>query len=65
MQEYCGEAAILVNNRNHETLGDELIHLFKDETLRNQMSEAAVERAKFYPQKENAVKLWQVLTNEA
>jgi glycosyltransferase involved in cell wall biosynthesis len=65
IQEYCDKAAILVNERSHEAFGDELIRLFKDETLRNQMSEAAVERAKFYQQKENAVKLWEILTNQA
>ncbi len=65
MQEYCGKAAILVNERSHEAFGDELIHLYKDETLRNQMSEAAVERAQFYQQKENAAKLWQLLINQA
>ncbi len=65
MQEYCGKAVILVNERSHEAFGDELIHLYKDETLRNQMSEAAVDRAQFYQQKENAAKLWQLLINQA
>jgi len=65
MQEYCGKAAILVNERSEEAFGEELIHLYKDETLRNKMSEAAVERVQFYQQKEIAVKLWQVLTNQA
>ena len=64
LQEYCGNAAIQVNERGYEAFGDALIHLFKDETLRNQMSEAAVERAKFYQQKEIAVKLWQALANQ-
>src|SRR6476660_8812717 len=65
MQEYCDKAAILVNERSEEALGDELIRVYKDETLRNQLREAAVARAQSYKQKENASKLWEVLINQA
>jgi hypothetical protein len=35
--------------------------LYKDETLRNKMSEAAAEKTKLYNQKDHAEKLWQLV----
>jgi glycosyltransferase involved in cell wall biosynthesis len=61
IQEYCGEAALLVSEINYEAFGDQLIVLYKDENLRNKMSEAALQRAKQYNRKEYADKLWQLL----
>jgi len=61
MQEYCGEAGLFVKERNHESFGDHLIMLYKDETLRNKMSEAAAEKTKLYNQKDHAEKLWQLV----
>jgi len=65
MQEYCGEAGMLINEHTHGALGEQLIHLYKNETLRNQMSESAAKQAQFYQQKENAARLWQLLINQA
>jgi glycosyltransferase involved in cell wall biosynthesis len=61
MQEYCGEAGLFVKERNHESFGDHLITLYKDETLRAKMSETAIERAKDYNQKDHAEKLWELI----
>jgi glycosyltransferase involved in cell wall biosynthesis len=61
MQEYCGEAGLFVKERSFEAFGDHLITLYKDETLRNKMSEAAIEKAKSYNQKIHSEKLWQLI----
>ena len=61
MQEYCGEAGSFVREHGHEQFGEQLISLYKDETLRTKMSEAALEKAKLYNQKEHAVKLWELI----
>jgi glycosyltransferase involved in cell wall biosynthesis len=61
MQEYCGDAGLFVKDHNFESFGEQLIVLYKDETLRNKMSEAATEKAKLYHQKEHAEKFWQLL----
>lgn len=61
MQEYCGEAAMFVKERSYEAFGDHLTTLYKDETLRTKMSEAAMEKAKLYNQKEHAQQLWQLI----
>jgi glycosyltransferase involved in cell wall biosynthesis len=61
MQEYCGQAGLFVKERGFESFGEQLILLYKDETLRNKMSEAALEKAKLYNQKDHAEKLWQLI----
>ncbi len=59
LQEYCGDAAILVKEQSHEAFGDQLTQLYKNETLRSQMGEAAVKKAEALKQKEHAATLWQ------
>lgn len=61
IKEYCGEAALFAAEINYEAFGDQLIILYKDENLRNKMSEAALEKAKQYNRKEYAATLWQLL----
>jgi glycosyltransferase involved in cell wall biosynthesis len=61
MQEYCGEAGLFVKEKGFEAFGEHLITLYKDETHRAKMSEAAVEKATIYNQKDIATKLWQLL----
>jgi glycosyltransferase involved in cell wall biosynthesis len=61
MQEYCGEAGTFVKEHSHEAFGEQLISLYKDETLRTKMSEAALEKAKLYNQKDHAAKLWELI----
>jgi glycosyltransferase involved in cell wall biosynthesis len=61
INEYCGDAALLATEIIFEAFGDQLILLYKDENLRNKMSEAALEKAKQYNRKEYAQNLWQLL----
>ena len=65
IKEYCGAAALLATEINFEAFGDQLILLYKDENLRNKMSEVALEKAKQYNRKEYAYKLWQLMNQEA
>jgi glycosyltransferase involved in cell wall biosynthesis len=59
--EYCGEAGLFAGDAAYDTFGDLLIRLYKDETLRSKMSEAALEQVQLYNQKEYAIELWQLL----
>ncbi len=59
LQEYCGDAAILVKEPGFEAFGDQLTQLYKNETLRSEMSEAAIKSAETLQQKEHAAALWQ------
>ena len=64
LQEYCGEAGIIVTETVYEAFGDQLSKLYKDETLHSQMSEAAVKTAAGSQQKEQAERLWQLINEK-
>ena len=59
--EYCGDAAVLIKEPGYEALGNELIHLYKNETVRGTMSDAAAKRAEAFQQKQYAEIIWQQL----
>ena len=61
LEEYCGDAAILVKEPGYEAFGDQLTQIYKNETLKSQMGEAALKRAQTLQQKEHAALLWQEL----
>ncbi|NNV55352.1 glycosyltransferase family protein [Limnovirga soli] len=61
IQEYCGAAAKLIPEPGFEPLGDELIQVFKNETLKAAMCDAAVNRAANYTQNHIATALWHQL----
>ncbi len=64
LQEYCGNAVILITEPGYELLGDQLTQLYKNETQRAEMSEAAIKRTEIFQQKEHAEKLWQLLNEK-
>ncbi|HRH59096.1 MAG TPA: glycosyltransferase [Chitinophagaceae bacterium] len=57
LKEYCGEALLPASEKNSESLGEQIIHLYKNEGLRTNMSETAAEQAKKFPA-DAAEKLW-------
>ncbi|MEP7318465.1 MAG: glycosyltransferase [Panacibacter sp.] len=61
LYEYCGDAGILIKEPGYEALGNELIQLYKNETLRGSMSEAAAKKSELFQQKKHAENLWQLL----
>ena len=63
MEEYCGEAALLLKELGSEALGDALIRLYKDENLRGKMSDAAIARTASLQQEQAAGQLWFFLSN--
>ncbi len=46
--EYADDAAILIDQNNYEQLGEKMILLYKDETLRSQLVEKGKQRAQHY-----------------
>lgn len=62
LNEYCGDSgAILINEPGYEALGNELIQLYKNETLRGTLSEVAAKRANVFQQKQHLEHFWQQL----
>jgi len=61
MEEYCGEAAILLQEKNFELLGEALIRLYKDETLSAAMCNFAKKRAEALSRRQACEKLFRYL----
>lgn len=61
MEEYCGDAALYVQGRNTEELGDTLIRLYKDEDLRTKLSEKTTVMAEKLQQDKTKETLWNFL----
>ncbi|HRI19900.1 MAG TPA: glycosyltransferase [Panacibacter sp.] len=64
LDEYCAEAGIIIKEKGYETLGDRLSELYKDENLRSHLSEAALKISEKFQQKEQAVRLWQLINEK-
>lgn len=60
IREYCEAAGIFADNG--DAFGEQLILLYKDESLRGRMSDTALEQAKKYNRKERAAAFWQLLS---
>ena len=63
--EYCGDALLPANENSFEAFADALIQLYKDETLKTKMCDAAVLKTEEYKQDIFAAKLWELITGNA
>ena len=61
MYEYCGDTAILIKEQSFDLLGEELIRIYKDESLRTKLCELAVSKTASYQQAETADQVCKIL----
>ena len=59
MPEICGDAALYANPANHEELAQQMMLLYKDESLRNQLIEKGKEQATNFSWNKTTDLLWQ------
>ena len=65
VEEYAGDAALYVHDRNIETLSDALIQLYKNEEMHAQLKEAAKTRSALLSRNEYETRLWDLLQTAA
>ena len=61
MEEYCGDAALYIQGKDLEELGNTLIKLYKDEDLRTKLTEKTTEQAEKLQQDKIKGTLWNFL----
>ena len=61
IHEYCKDAALYARQNNYESLGEQMINLYKNENLRTQMIETCKEQSQSFKQEKISAELWNVI----
>jgi glycosyltransferase involved in cell wall biosynthesis len=65
MQEIGGDAALYADPTDHEDIADKMMRLYKDESLRDRLIQAGIEKAGEYDWERSAELLWQSIEKAA
>lgn len=61
IDEYCKEAALYAKHNNYESLGEQMINLYKNETMRATMIEKCKEQSQLFGIEKNSIALWKLI----